>query len=69
MALMEVPNQGGVQDVPGWNPGAFLWAIILPVHQVLQSAAYLEGVQVLSDRVGGLTVGPWDRCPGTVTSG
>eukprot|EP00064_Thunnus_orientalis_P011706 superscaffoldBa00001715_g11737 len=33
--MMEVPDEGWIQDVPGRNPGVLLWTIFLPVHQIL----------------------------------
>ena len=33
---MEIPDNVGVQDVGRRNPTALLWAVPLPVHQVLK---------------------------------
>ncbi len=32
----KLPDQTWVQDVFGWNPGALLRPVALPVHQILQ---------------------------------
>nr|XP_054594282.1 uncharacterized protein LOC129161832 isoform X2 [Nothobranchius furzeri]XP_054594283.1 uncharacterized protein LOC129161832 isoform X2 [Nothobranchius furzeri]XP_054594284.1 uncharacterized protein LOC129161832 isoform X2 [Nothobranchius furzeri]XP_054594285.1 uncharacterized protein LOC129161832 isoform X2 [Nothobranchius furzeri] len=52
----EVRDQGRVQDGPSRLPGAFLGAIVLPVHQVLPAPTPAASVQDAPDGVDRLTV-------------
>lgn len=47
----KIPDQFRSKDVPGGDPGAFLWAIAFPVHQVLKESPYSMRVQYPMDCV------------------
>ena len=36
VSSMKVLTEVCIENVPCWNPGTFLWAVSLPVNQVLQ---------------------------------
>lgn len=52
---VKIPDQFKVKDVPGGDPGAFLWAIVFPVHQVLKGCPNPMRVQYPMDHVSRLT--------------
>ena len=45
LVAMEVPNQGWVQDLAPGDPTPLLWAVPLPVHQVLYAPASMPTVK------------------------
>ena len=52
LTLMKVPNEVLIQYVSGRDPGSLLWAVSLPVHQVLEAPPTSAGLQETADRVG-----------------
>ena len=54
VSSMKVLTEVCIENVPCWNPGTFLWAVSLPVNQVLQPATNLTGIHNTADGEGWL---------------
>jgi len=54
--MMEIPDEGGVQNEATGHPGPLLRTVPLPVDEVLKSPASAAYVQQFSDGVGRVIV-------------
>ena len=67
MSVVEVSDEGWIQDVSSGNPAPLLRAITLPVNQVLETPAPWSNTQETFYRVGRMAINDTGRGVGLGT--